>query len=332
MRRKRLQTRLANLAFYALLVLGIGAGGLVIYLVQQLAVPLSLFAPGHLFHWPYLFLTLSLGLFLLGFLNATTFLYRVFRSVRCLQRSLSVPLPDGESLWPEKVGMLSPHLPEVHVFQDHLPESGFTMGFFFPKIYLSRNLLDTLNRQELLALLYHECFHYRQRDPLRQVMVESLTKWLFFFPLASYLRNLFFIAIEKAADDAASEALGNPLDVASAQIKLLQVYHARCSSLFAPGLQGALSPEERIQRLLVDKPETWPCFPKKVFVGSLLLLVFFFSGGYVGRGLAQIPTLLEVSPCVLPDSKSLKAGGNPLSQEIQAMPESPASLPMASLV
>ena len=92
------------------------------------------------------------------------------------------------------------------------------LGFFRPKIFVARQVMDTLTRAELIAAVEHERGHVTSFDNLKQlaVKVTRLPDWL---NLSSVPDSAWTNASEIAADETAL-ASGIPvLDLASALIK-----------------------------------------------------------------------------------------------------------------
>jgi Zn-dependent protease with chaperone function len=83
------------------------------------------------------------------------------------------------------VGSLDKH-PSVRVIEDPRPQA-FCAGYLRPAVYISRRTLDLLADDELKAVLAHERYHLRVRDPLRFACGRVLGEALFFVPV---LRSL----------------------------------------------------------------------------------------------------------------------------------------------
>lgn len=56
----------------------------------------------------------------------------------------------------------------------HREPMAFTMGFVAPRIVLSTGLLELLDERETEAVIHHERFHKRHRDPLRMYVLSLL--------------------------------------------------------------------------------------------------------------------------------------------------------------
>lgn len=125
--------------------------------------------------------------------------------------------------------------------------SAFVSGLWRPHIYCSRHLDVTLTDDELRAVLLHERAHQRSRDPLRLLLVGSVT------PLARLHRRgrvwLERVAAmrEVAADRYALEHGASRRALASALLKLEPVPSGPLAGF-------ATAAELRVRALLADDP------------------------------------------------------------------------------
>lgn len=103
-------------------------------------------------------------------------------------------------------------------FLDAAQPRAFTFGYVRPTVCISRGLLDCLGDVELEAVLRHENAHARKRDPLRMLLVASITRALFFAPLTRKLHEAFQIAKEIDADQAVIRDMGSTKPLVSALI------------------------------------------------------------------------------------------------------------------
>src|SRR5206468_7180193 len=95
----------------------------------------------------------------------------------------------------------------VDVVADDRPFS-FCYWFLRPRICLSTALVDRLDIDELRAVLLHERYHLRQRDPLRLVIARYFAAGLYVVPVVDELVGFFTLQKEIAADQAAVRANG----------------------------------------------------------------------------------------------------------------------------
>jgi hypothetical protein len=136
----------------------------------------------------------------------------------------------------------------------------FCVGFARPRVYVSRRAAELLSEAELAAVVAHEAYHARRRDPLRLLLLAILGDALFFMPALRALRRRYAALAELAADEAALAAVGDPSHLAAA---LLQF-----GETSADGVVG-IDPE-RVDHLLGSSPG-WRV-PAAAIFGALLTL------------------------------------------------------------
>jgi Zn-dependent protease with chaperone function len=76
----------------------------------------------------------------------------------------------------------------------------FTYGVLTPRVAVSRALLEGVSPEELRAVLEHERYHVCNLDPLKVVLVRSLSSAFFFLPALDSLRVGYVAGRELAAD------------------------------------------------------------------------------------------------------------------------------------
>lgn len=164
-------------------------------------------------------------------------------------RSLATPLSINNL--PELKNILSGmNLYNYIVLLDNKLCYAFTSGLWKPKIYLSTGICSYLTTKELLAVVLHETHHKNNKVPLKLFIIQVLHALNFFLPINSYLFNLFSSASEKAADDNAVNFSREPLELASALVKLSKSNTVNFISPPASFYRGRGTVEDRIKRLL----------------------------------------------------------------------------------
>lgn len=98
----------------------------------------------------------------------------------------------------------------------------FCYGLWRPRICLSLGLIEGLTEAELEAVLHHEAYHMRRREPLRMAIAICLRRLLFFAPLMAELRDRYLAEKELSADAAAVAKTGR-VALARAMVKLATV-------------------------------------------------------------------------------------------------------------
>ncbi|MGH9244672.1 MAG: M56 family metallopeptidase [Acidimicrobiales bacterium] len=86
----------------------------------------------------------------------------------------------------------------------------FTYGVFAPRVAVSAGLVDRVTIEELGAVLAHEGYHVRNRDPLKLVVARALSR-AFFLPVLAPLHRRYLAGRELAADRRAVVEWGRPL-------------------------------------------------------------------------------------------------------------------------
>jgi hypothetical protein len=84
----------------------------------------------------------------------------------------------------------------------------FAYGLAFPRVAISRGLMERLSPGELGAALEHEGYHVRSRDPLRSVIAAVLVESIFLLPSLGVLRRRYEATRELAADRSAEQRCG----------------------------------------------------------------------------------------------------------------------------
>lgn len=97
----------------------------------------------------------------------------------------------------------------------------FTAGHEEPRIYLSRAAIETLDDDELEAVLRHEEHHRRAGDPLRMQALLTLKAALGYLPATRRLVRAYLHQAEYAADDAALRSVP-PRTLLRAFVKLAE--------------------------------------------------------------------------------------------------------------
>lgn len=169
---------------------------------------------------------------------------------------------------------------KVKIIQNKKPLA-FCLGFFKPKIYLSTELIQLMNRPELEAIILHEKYHLLKRDNISLVVI-TFVKHLFLpFPIFfDFLENMTRIR-EIKADHFGVNTMGKREPMTSAFKKLLNFdndssYLLHYSSAFTNHEHF----ENRIHALFGKKNAHFSFKRKNILISlfSLIILTgFFFS-------------------------------------------------------
>lgn len=159
-----------------------------------------------------------------------------------------------------------------------LPVPAFTVGWFRPRIYVSRELASRLATDELDAVLMHEAEHLRRRDPFQLSLFRLFSVVLWWVPALRHLADDVADEAEIRADDAA--ARGRPLVLASAILSL-----AEWPGMIAPlravgvGFQRADLLERRIHRLAGEETRIGTHLTRRSMIGAGMVLMAVWVSG-----------------------------------------------------
>jgi beta-lactamase regulating signal transducer with metallopeptidase domain len=140
----------------------------------------------------------------------------------------------------------------IDVVADQRPFS-FCYWFLRPRICLSTALVGRLEPDELRAVLHHERYHLRQRDPLRQIVARYFAAGLYVVPVVDELLSFHTLQKEIEADQEAVRASGDVRSLASALYKLLPDADDVSLGLLVPVSSLSVT-EARIDQLVAGRP------------------------------------------------------------------------------
>ena len=216
----------------------------------------------------------------------------------------------------------------IDVVTDERPFS-FCYWFLRPRICLSTGLVARLDHpDELRAVLYHERYHLRQRDPLRQIVARYFAAGLYVVPVVDELLAFHTLQKEIEADEEAVRASGEVRSLASALYKLLPDADDVSLGLLVPVSSLSVT-EARIDQLIAGRPLSVALSPLSVVLsgGALVaaaVLVAFKGGASVAfetlPPLYAVPGLL-VGPASLLFAAAIDGGLHqlrPLTQRLFA--------------
>ncbi|MCL4301546.1 MAG: M56 family metallopeptidase [Anaerolineae bacterium] len=159
------------------------------------------------------------------------------------------------------------------VFLNLSSAHAFCLGFWRPRIWLTAGVINLLTDEELAAVLAHEAYHYRQRDPLRLMIGRTLKAAFFFLPLVSDLAQAAELQQEVAADRAAVIHLGSDLPLLCTLQKLLR--YGFGATLPVAAYTPFNVTEARLRRLLYPPaPFRWRSYFSGILINLGILLIF----------------------------------------------------------
>ncbi|MFQ5594596.1 MAG: M56 family metallopeptidase [Anaerolineae bacterium] len=201
----------------------------------------------------------------------------------------------------------------------------FCYGFLRPRVCVPTSLMGILDDSELRAVLRHEGYHARSRDPLKIWLSRALARGLYFLPLAGDLRDSYLSAKEVAADETMTTSM-DELPLASALLKLLSTDRQPLgwpvevgSGLFSgKSLAGLISvsrepatpAEERIRRLVDGRPVHLRLPSVASVLVSAVIVIAIFAVSYAS--LSAAPTMPASQECA---AESLHLGRETISAQ-----------------
>lgn len=163
----------------------------------------------------------------------------------------------------------------------------FCAGLLRPMIYVGGGAVGSLSPVALEAVLAHEDYHRRQRDPLRRMVLTALSFGWSTLPSANRWIGRYATSVELAADESAMERQQSSRYLADA---LLTLFPLRARSLPVPGFLGTT--EQRIDHLL-GQPTAVPGL-RSLMAVVLIGLAVIFGFGLVGGRLATGASAAEI--------------------------------------
>ncbi len=243
--------RTADRAFGALVLLALASSAILVALLAALLPRATSVATGGTADIASVVALLVLVLAGLGVALGLTSLFRQLLATLGLIHSLlarRVPTPRRVAAIAASIELAD----RVDLVQDPRPFS-FCYWFRSPRICLSTGLIKRLTDGELRAVLHHERYHLRQRDPLRLVIARYFAAGLYVVPVVEELVEYYTVQKEVAADQAAVGAMGGVRELASALFKVLPDAEDVDLGLLVP--VGSLSvTEARIDQLVDGRP------------------------------------------------------------------------------
>lgn len=134
------------------------------------------------------------------------------------------------------------------VYVTENPGTCCTVGIVRPVVLISRQFCETMDGEELEAVLAHELAHVKRWDNGIELLATLLRGLTFFSPAAYLAIKQYLYEREKAADDLAVQLTGNPLALASAIIKVARSGPGMASANVTGDSKWGLT--ARVQRLL----------------------------------------------------------------------------------
>lgn len=214
------------------------------------------------------FLALTLGLPLIAIVATVRRWVRTHRFVRSI-RSRRVQQVPPRLIASLRAEGLDGQVDLVDFFQP----LAFVYGFLRPRIVVTTDLVERLDRLELEAVLRHERVHLLRRDPLWILFGDGLGTMLAWLPLARDLAAHQKIAGEVEADALVARHPGHRVALAGALSKILGV-SPESGFRGAYAISGVSATERRIDALLAGQARlSFAASRSGTALSALLLLI-----------------------------------------------------------
>ncbi|MEW6456707.1 MAG: M56 family metallopeptidase [Acidobacteriota bacterium] len=167
-----------------------------------------------------LFLTLK---YILIFFLLTLFVYSLIKTLYKFFKAYAYSKSLEKTDFPSKIKRIIKDLSikenRIISFKNDF-NIAFTSGLIFPKIYVSTGLIESLNEEEIKAVLLHEKSHLKRKDPLKSIILYFFSSLFSFLPVSKNIFSIFKRCSEFMADDYALNFSGPSLNLASSLLKI----------------------------------------------------------------------------------------------------------------
>lgn len=152
----------------------------------------------------------------------------------------------------------------------------FCYGFLKPRIVLSSQLLQILTDKELKAVLIHEHYHLKNRDPLKIMLGQIAFSMFWFLPILKDLHEHFIVLKEFSADELVIDMQGSAKSLKSALAKVVD--YSITPSLGVVTFTANKSLEARVIHLTdrTKKPSFRMSVIRLLMSGFVILFIFVF--------------------------------------------------------
>ena len=219
---------------------------------------------------------------------------RIGRVVRLLEIETSAPAPEKIALVEE---IARRHRLEVGLVMSGQPLT-FVWGFWRSKLILSSGLLNTLDERELRGVIEHEAAHHARRDNLLKLLLTGASYLSPVFPLTRKLLRRQAEQIELVCDEIAAGATGQPLEIASALVKVRRTFPAfEANPALTSGFlsDDAPSIEPRVKRLVKLADQVPSAQMSRKLAGKPFFEAFSLAALFAG----SLAAILSLAPLIV---------------------------------
>jgi Zn-dependent protease with chaperone function len=168
---------------------------------------------------------------------------------------------------------------EIIVVQDdHFV--ALTLGLYRPRIIISTGLIHMFSEQEVQAILLHELYHCKNRDPLRMFLLTLIQDSMGYIPMMKSMVQEFRTWKELLADRFAIKQMGTEYYLGNVLLKLSHTGQTKHTSAVVYFADNAIN--YRIMQVL--EPDRSVRFPISRFNPILLNLSIFLILGSLIQG------------------------------------------------
>jgi Zn-dependent protease with chaperone function len=246
---------------------------------------LFLFVPAYLTHEPrYGHEDVSLKLALVAAFSALGIAMAILRGIAAWRATAHLTADWMRNAEPIQISKLD--IP-AYQFEHRFPLIA-VIGALSPRLFIARQIFQTLTPDELSAALEHEAGHIQAYDNLKRGVMRACRDVLLIIPCGRALDSAWFEASEAAADEyAARRGHKIGLDLASAMVKIARqipfgAKPTMTAGAFLVGGEGNQGFRARVSRLvqiandpqhLASRPTLLSRVPKWIPVGLVLLFI-----------------------------------------------------------
>jgi len=142
----------------------------------------------------------------------------------------------------------------------------FAIGLWRPRIVISTKLLQTFDKKEIEAILLHEYYHCKQRDPLKTLVTTVIGSSIGYVPVFKTMIRYYKIWDELLADRFAVERMDTSFALGSVLVKW-----AKAGKTPTPEYGVMFAPVAMNYRILqLVEPEKRPRIPYFVARGAIV--------------------------------------------------------------
>ena len=181
-------------------------------------------------------------------------------------------------------------LSHLSLMASHGIGTPFTTGVRHKILVIPSFLLPLFDEQEITWILQHECYHAKQNDVAKKLLLLFCQSFHWMNPMFYYLKETLSGYLELACDEAVTATLTKSQKRAYASLlirslELEKQAQSQNSYCLCYGEKQVTQLQQRIQAILQDKP----CPHKKVIVALSVAAVFLFFCGNVAAKTAASP-------------------------------------------